>query len=97
MRKKFKFVSKKRNHINLMGVSDENNLTDISDFLLNIVSNKNLILEGCYGVFEYKEDYIKLNLKKGSMIIYGNNFDISSFENKSIIVKGIIKSIEFLV
>ena len=64
---------------------------------IELFSNREIILDGCYGVFEYREDYIKLNLGKGTLVLCGENFDISSFEAKVITIKGKISSVEFCV
>lgn len=54
-------------------------------------------IDGCLGVTDYSESYIKLKLQRGSVIICGNNFDIVFFENRLITVKGKISSVEFCV
>lgn len=69
----------------------------ISSSHIEILGNKRIEIEGCEGVYEYAEDYLKLRLKTGAVVICGNDFDIISFENKVISVKGDIKSLEFCV
>ncbi len=64
---------------------------------IELFSNKEMILEGCAGVYEYTDCYIRLNVGKGSLILNGSDFDISSFEEKTIVLKGNISSIEFCV
>ncbi|MBE6727691.1 MAG: hypothetical protein E7562_03475 [Ruminococcaceae bacterium] len=64
---------------------------------IELFSNKEMILEGCIGVFEYTDCYIRLNLGKGAIILNGKELDISSFEEKIIVIKGEISSIEFCV
>ncbi len=82
------------------------NLTPKDDFIdsdmlmgphIEIMGNGKIEIDGCNGVYEYSDDYIKLRLTKGALLICGNNFDILTFENKSITIKGKIKSIEFCV
>lgn len=96
---KFRFKSnKKKNKFNFV--------TDNSEFLnqqiimgshIELFSNEKLILEGCSSILDYQSEYIKLKLKKGFIIIMGNDFLISSFEEKKICIKGKIFSIEFTV
>ena len=62
---------------------------------IEIFSNKELILEGCLGVMQFNDNYIKLSLKGGNLILYGQSFDISGFSGKTITVRGFIESIEF--
>ena len=64
---------------------------------IELFSNKEMSLEGCAGVYEYTDCYIRLNVGKGSLILNGSDFDISSFEEKTIVLKGNISSIEFCV
>lgn len=64
---------------------------------IEILSNRKITIDGCYGVFEYKETYLKLRLQKGSLILCGEGFDIAFFENRLITVKGKISSVEFCV
>ncbi len=64
---------------------------------VQILGNSKIIIEGCYGVFEYRDTYLRLRLKKGSLVLCGENFDIIFFENRAITVKGKISSVEFCV
>ena len=66
-----------------------------SNSRIELFSNKELILEGCLGVLQFNDNYLKLSLKGGSLILYGRNFDISGFSQKTITVRGFIESIEF--
>ena len=60
-----------------------------------IFGNGKITIDGCLGVFEYTENYIKLRLNKGALILCGSGFDIAFFENQLITVKGKISSVEF--
>lgn len=96
MSRKFKFVSKhKKPKLNL-GYSEEEKRSDFSSHI-EIFSDNELIVEGCRGVFEYRSEYIKLKLKKGSVIVCGENFDIAYFEESTISIKGRITNLEFCV
>ena len=48
-------------------------------------------------IIEYEKEYIKLKLKKGCLLIMGNNFVIESFEGENIKICGNVISIEFCV
>ena len=96
MAKKFKIEkSKKRLKWNLMPKSDLIEGDILSSCHIEIFGNNKIEIDGCAGVYEYTNDYIKLRLKTGALLICGNDFDIITFENKSITVKGNIKSVEF--
>lgn len=95
MSEKYKFNSKKkRERINLFGY--EKNM-EIKGAHIEMFSNKEITIDGCCGVYEYGDDYLRLNIGKGSVILNGRNLDIVFFENRLITVKGNISSLEFCV
>lgn len=95
MSKRFKFISKKKKgKFNLFGIENNN---EIGGAHIELFSNKEISIDGCCGVFDYAEDYIRLNIGKGSVMLCGKNFDIVYFENQQITVKGNISSLEFCV
>lgn len=69
----------------------------ISGAHTEIFGNSQISIEGCMGVFEYRDTYLKLKLSKGAVIICGSGFDITYFENRLITVKGKISSVEFSI
>lgn len=97
MAKKLKIDGgKKREKLNLFKSADE--LMAGSGFFgahIEILNNSQITVEGCMGVYEYRDTYLKLKLNKGALIITGSAFDIASFENRTITVKGKISSLEF--
>lgn len=60
-----------------------------------IFGNSKISIDGCMGVYEYRDTYLRIKLQKGAMILCGSGFDIVFFENRLITVKGKISSIEF--
>ena len=64
---------------------------------LEMISNRELNVEGCKGVAEYTDVFISLRLKKGMLNVAGRNLDVSLFEEDNICIKGIISSVEFCV
>lgn len=94
---KFKFISnKKKDKFNIFNIKEDLvNANTVKGIRIEILSNKNITVEGIKGVFDYKDDYIKLKLKKGYLIICGRNFFITYYENETITVSGIISNIEF--
>ncbi len=71
--------------------------TILSGPRIEIFSNNQMILEGCLGIYEYNENYLKLRLSQGALVLEGENFDIVSFEEKTIVIKGKFSSLEFCV
>ena len=96
---KFRFDSKKKKaKINfLVCKEDVNESAPVNGAHIEMFSNKQLIVDGCMGVIDYATDYLKIKLKKGSMIICGNSLYISVFENQTITVKGTVSSLEFCI
>jgi len=90
--------SKKKSKWNLLKSSDE--IIDKS-FMngthIEILGNSRINVDGCLGVYEYRDTYLKLKLNKGALIICGNEFNITYFENRLITVSGKISSLEFNV
>lgn len=64
---------------------------------IEMFGNGEINIDGCLGVIEYRDTYLKLKLQKGSLLICGNDFDIAYFENRLITVRGKILSIEFSI
>jgi len=97
--RKFKFEStKEKPKVNLFSCGEDFIDTDmVKGPHIELFSNREIIIDGCCGVFEYKDSYVKLNLGKGALILCGTDFDIVTFEKRTITVKGKISSIEFCV
>lgn len=64
---------------------------------IELFGNSKIVIDGCRGVFEYKDTYIKLRLTQGMLILCGIDFDVISFEERLITIRGKISSIEFCV
>ncbi len=97
MSKKIKIEGKKRKEKwNLFG--SDNTLLDtavLKGAHIELFSDSRITVEGCDGIYEYNENYLKLRLKKGALVLCGTDFDIAAFEGKNITVNGKIDSLEF--
>lgn len=90
--------SRKKQKWNLINCTENLLETDmLCGAQIEILGNNKITIDGCYGVFEYKDTYLKLKLAKGSIIICGSGFEIIFFEKHLITVKGKISSLEFCV
>ena len=95
---KFKFKSKKqKNKFNFIFDNGELLNTEICGTHIEMYSNQKFILDGCVGIADYQNDYIKLKLKKGHITLMGVKFLITAFENENIVINGKINSIEFCI
>ncbi len=87
--------NKKKTKWHLNSNNEENSDKIFKGSLIEISGNKSLCLEGCYGVGEYSDKILKLKLQRGYITLYGSEFLITYFENRTINVKGKISSVEF--
>ncbi len=88
--------SKQREKWNLFNINQsvlDNDL--IKGPHIELFYNNMAVIEGCLGVYEYNDTYLKLRLQKGAIVLCGEDFDIMSFENRTITVKGKINSLEY--
>ena len=99
MSQKFRFISnRKKQGINFFENKSEKNKENlILGSHIELLSNQEVTIEGCKAVLEYKDNYIKLKLNKGMVIICGNCFDIVLYDKELITVKGVISAVEFCI
>lgn len=62
---------------------------------ITLLGEKEAVIDGCYGIVEYSECLIKINIGNKLLCISGCNFDISDYSATAMTVRGVIKSIEF--
>ncbi len=93
MKKDIKFITKKKQKIKFY----EEEFAYGGDFRAEMLSNKEISVEGCTGVLEFSDCYIKLKIKSGTLDIYGVSLKINGYEEKTLTVTGEIKSVEFCV
>ena len=95
---KFKFKTLKKEKLNLINDNNDlfgGNILDKSH--IELFGNKFVVIEGCKSIEDYKDNYIKLRIKKGNISFTGNDFYIISFDENKIIIKGNIIAVEFCV
>ncbi len=64
---------------------------------IEMVGNREIVVDGCKGVVEYTENNIKLSLGESVLSLSGNNLVIRSFDNDVAIIIGQICDIDFTV
>lgn len=69
--------------------------TLIGETRIEIISNKRISVEGCYGIQEYTQEVIKINMPKGTLLIMGTDLEICLMQERGITVEGKIISLEF--
>lgn len=62
---------------------------------IEIIGNREIIIDGCRGVVEYDENSIKLCLNKSILTLTGDRLVINSFDGYMAIISGVIFDISF--
>lgn len=60
-----------------------------------LCGNREAILDGCQGVVEYEDNYIKLKIGRQIVRFTGNKLQIKCMTDDNVIIEGIIKSVDF--
>ena len=90
-------LKKKKTKWKLGGFSEEETAGEnIGSARIEICGNTRITIDGCLGVYEYRDTYLRLRLTKCAVILCGIGFNIVFFENRQITVKGKISSVEFV-
>lgn len=93
---KFKFKSKAKNRLNLIKNNDDYINSDM--FIgahIEIFSNRRIIIEGCKNIMEYDDNCLRLKIDNMFVSFVGSDFVITEYDNKKIMIKGIVSSIGF--
>ena len=69
---------------------------DIIKGNIELFGNKQIIVDGCKGVIDYNEDFLKLDLGKIVLKVTGRNLIIDSYIYEQVDLKGEIVSVEFM-
>lgn len=93
--RKFRFDSSKKKEKLLGGSEDTVKPEHIKGPHITLYSNKEMTVDGCTGVIEYCDTYLKLRTGKGSLTLFGSNFDITAFDEHLLTVRGVFSSLEF--
>ena len=67
----------------------------VSELVMEIISDREVNVEGCRGVIEYDESFIKLNAGKGTVTLFGGGLIIESYSDTELLIKGKLEKIEF--
>ncbi len=62
---------------------------------ITLRGNREAIIDGCYGIIEYSDCKIIINIGNKQLSIIGVDFDISDYSSTSLTVRGTIKNIDF--
>lgn len=62
---------------------------------ITIYDDKEIYIDGCYGILEITDENLKISIGKKTVKISGNNFNIKDFTDKSITICGDIDGLIF--
>ncbi len=87
---------KKRDRIDLFGRTLEmpGGILD-KNAHIELLSNKEAVVDGCHAIIEYCNDRIKLNIGHGSVCFTGRNLEITSLNENGLVIRGFLLSLEF--
>jgi len=82
--------------LKLFGIAFKNTSDPFSKLShITLKGNREVIIDGCYGIIEYSECLISVNIAGGMLKLIGVDFEVADYNESNITVSGIIKSIEF--
>ncbi len=58
-------------------------------------SNREMVIEGCKQIDEYDENVVKVKTPKMDISVFGRNIEIQCLNSDSLIISGVICSVEF--
>ena len=67
----------------------------LSPIHIDIKSNREAVVEGCNSIEEYDENMVKIKVSKMVISFFGKNLAIKCMSVDSLVIEGIISSIEF--
>ncbi len=70
-------------------------MVNVSPYL-EFISNREVTLDGCKGILEYRQDAIRINTSKMVVSFKGRGLNIKCLTTTSVIISGYITSVEFL-
>lgn len=68
----------------------------LNEAKIEMISNREIIVDGCKGVVEYGENLIKLNIGELVLSLAGDNMIIESFDSGVAIIRGKFAEISFV-
>ena len=63
--------------------------------LIELISNKEAVVEGCAGIIEYNDSAVSINCKKAIITFEGTNINLKALSSDIVEVTGTFSSISF--
>lgn len=78
-----------------MGFNGSSLKNMLSPVHMDIKSNREVVLEGCKYIEEYDENVVKIKVPKMEIVFFGRNLEIKCMNVDSLVISGVLTSIEF--
>ena len=62
---------------------------------IELLGNREVTVDGCKGILEYDDGFIRLNMRKTGLRLTGRDLMISALSDRTAVIEGYILSIEF--
>lgn len=63
---------------------------------IELMSNREALVDGCKGVLEYNEEFIRLSLSGMTVRFNGRNLQLRGMSEEGVSITGFLQSIEFI-
>lgn len=74
---------------------ESSQVTFLPKVRVELLSNKQAVIEGCKGILEYSDCCIRLSADRLILKFSGQNLEIKCFTDNSAIIEGFLMSIEY--
>ena len=64
---------------------------------MQVLGNREIVLEGCKGILEYDDNVIRVGTKTMEISFWGNQLTLKCLNTDTIIIEGNLERIEFIV
>ena len=64
---------------------------------MQVLGNREIVLEGCKGILEYDDNVIRVWTKTMEISFWGNQLTLKCLNTDNIIIEGNLERIEFIV
>lgn len=62
---------------------------------ISLIGNREVSIDGCFGILDYSDCEVRINIGSKTLCITGSNLQISDYCSSNITVKGTFVKIEF--
>lgn len=75
-------------------ISEKFKIDGLTGMRLSLINNSYLCVEGHKGLLEISKEIIRIRLKKGMILISGEELEIVGISDSEIYIRGLIKGVE---